>query len=202
MQVATGTVVNGQVEVEGVALPEGALVAVVARGADEPFALSTADQEELLTAIAEIEPGGFVTVKQLLESLPKELHDALRQEFCWPLRRFVARRNDGLRTVPAPRGQSGRTWRNLMLYWQNSLALVPSTAERVQMLFAASTLEEVAISCTTAPPGMRWRTLLSGTRGARASPSCKCVEVRPDWWFDADPHRQGAASLAPPARPA
>jgi hypothetical protein len=71
MQVATGTVVNGKIEVEGVALPEGALVAVVARGADEPFALSTADEEELLAAIAEIERGEFITVEQLLESLPK-----------------------------------------------------------------------------------------------------------------------------------
>ena len=71
MQVATGTVVNGKVEVEGVALPEGALVAVVARGADEPFALSTADEEELLAAIEEIERGEFVTLDQLLESLPK-----------------------------------------------------------------------------------------------------------------------------------
>ena len=71
MQVATGTVVNGKVEVEGVALPEGALVAVVARGADEPFALSTADEEELLSAIEEIERGEFVTLDELLESLPK-----------------------------------------------------------------------------------------------------------------------------------
>jgi hypothetical protein len=71
MQVATGTVVNGKIEVEGVALPEGALVAVVARRADEPFALSTADEEELLAAIEEIERGEFVTLDQLLESLPK-----------------------------------------------------------------------------------------------------------------------------------
>lgn len=71
MQVATGTVVNGKVEVEGVALPEGALVAVVARGADEPFSLSAAEEDELLAAIAEIERGEFVTVEQLLESLPK-----------------------------------------------------------------------------------------------------------------------------------
>jgi hypothetical protein len=71
MQVATGTVVNGKIEVEGVALPEGALVAVVARGADEPFALSTADEEELLAAIEEIERGEFVTLEQLLETLPK-----------------------------------------------------------------------------------------------------------------------------------
>ena len=71
MQVATGTVVNGKVEVEGVALPEGAVVAIVARGADEPFALSVADEEELLAAISEIERGEFISVEELLESLPK-----------------------------------------------------------------------------------------------------------------------------------
>lgn len=71
MQVAVGTVVDGKIEVEGVALPEGALVAVVARGADEPFALSTADEEELLAAIAEVERGEFITVEQLLAGLPR-----------------------------------------------------------------------------------------------------------------------------------
>ena len=71
MQVATGTVVNGKIELEGVALPEGAVVAVVARGADEPFTLSAADEDELLAAIAEIERGEFISVEQLLESLPK-----------------------------------------------------------------------------------------------------------------------------------
>ena len=71
MQVATGIVVNGKVEVEGVALPEGALVAVVARGPDEAFTLSTADEDELLAAIAEIERGEFIGLDQLLESLPK-----------------------------------------------------------------------------------------------------------------------------------
>ena len=71
MQVATGTVVNGKIIVEGVSLQEGALVAVVARGADEPFRLSAAQEEELLSAISEIERGEFVTLEQLLESLPK-----------------------------------------------------------------------------------------------------------------------------------
>jgi len=71
MQVATGTVVNGKVVVEGVALPEGALVAVVARGADETFSLSAADEDELLAAIAEIERGEFIGLDELLESLPK-----------------------------------------------------------------------------------------------------------------------------------
>ena len=65
------TVVNGKIEIEGLALPEGAMVAVVARGADEPFSLSQEDEEELEAAISEIERGEFLTVDQLLASLPK-----------------------------------------------------------------------------------------------------------------------------------
>jgi len=71
MQVATGTVVNGKIEIEGLALPEGATVAVVARGADEPFSLSPEDEDELCAAISEVERGEFLTVDQLLASLPK-----------------------------------------------------------------------------------------------------------------------------------
>jgi hypothetical protein len=71
MQFATGTVVNGKVEIPGVSLPEGAVVAIVARGADEPFSLTPADEGELLAAISEIESGEFLTVEQLLASLPK-----------------------------------------------------------------------------------------------------------------------------------
>lgn len=71
MQVATGTVVNGKVIVEGFPLKEGSLVAVLARGADEPFRLTAADEEELLSAMSEIERGEFVTLEQLLDSIPK-----------------------------------------------------------------------------------------------------------------------------------
>lgn len=71
MQVATGTVVNGKVIIEGVPLEEGALVAVVARGADEPFSLSAEQEEELVAAIAEIQRGEFVTLEQLLAELPR-----------------------------------------------------------------------------------------------------------------------------------
>ena len=67
----TGTVVGGKVVVEGVALVEGSVVAVLSRQPDEPFALSTEDEEELLAAIAEIERGEFVTPETLLESLRK-----------------------------------------------------------------------------------------------------------------------------------
>jgi hypothetical protein len=71
MQVATGTVINGKIIVEGVPLREGALVAVVARGADEPFSLSIAQEDELLAAMAEIERGEYVTLEQLLAELPQ-----------------------------------------------------------------------------------------------------------------------------------
>ena len=72
MQIATGTVVNGKVVLEGVALPEGAVVTVLTRGADEEFSLSEADEGELLAAMAEIERGEFVSLGELLNSLPQQ----------------------------------------------------------------------------------------------------------------------------------
>ncbi len=71
MQVATGTVVNGKIVLEGVSLPEGAVVTVVTRGADESFSLTTAQEDELLAAMAEIEQGELVSLDDLLRSLPK-----------------------------------------------------------------------------------------------------------------------------------
>lgn len=70
MQVATGTVVNGKIILEGVSLTEGAVVTVVTRGADENFLLTEAQENELLAAMAEIEHGEYVTLEELLESLP------------------------------------------------------------------------------------------------------------------------------------
>ncbi len=52
MQVATGTVVNGKIVVEGVSLTE-------------------TQENELLAAMAEIERGEYVTLEELLQSLPK-----------------------------------------------------------------------------------------------------------------------------------
>lgn len=71
MQVATGTVVNGKVVLEDVPLVEGAVVAVVTRGADERFSLTKAQEAELLEAMAEIERGEYVSLEELLQSLPK-----------------------------------------------------------------------------------------------------------------------------------
>lgn len=65
MQIVTGTVVDGKVVVEGVDLDEGSIVAVLTRGEREPFALSSEDEDELLSAIAEIERGDVVSLEQL-----------------------------------------------------------------------------------------------------------------------------------------
>lgn len=70
MQVATGTVINGKIVLEGVPLPEGAVVTVVTRGADEGFLLTSEQEDELLAAISEIERGETVSLEELLASLP------------------------------------------------------------------------------------------------------------------------------------
>lgn len=70
MQVATGTVVNGKIVLEGVSLTEGAVVTVVTRGSDESFLLTEAQENELLAAMTEIERGDYVSLEELLQSLP------------------------------------------------------------------------------------------------------------------------------------
>jgi hypothetical protein len=70
MQLITGTVVEGRVVVQGVALPEGSRVTVLTRGADECFTLSAEDEDELLEAVAEIDRGEYVGLEQLLTTLP------------------------------------------------------------------------------------------------------------------------------------
>ena len=69
MKIATGTVVDGKVVVEGEALTEGSTVTVVLREGDEAFELTAEEEEELLESIAEIERGEFVSGEQLLERL-------------------------------------------------------------------------------------------------------------------------------------
>ncbi len=71
MQVATGTVVNGKIVLEGVPLTEGAKVTVVTRGADESFSLTPDQEDALLASLSEIERGDYVTLEELVGSLPK-----------------------------------------------------------------------------------------------------------------------------------
>jgi hypothetical protein len=70
MQVATGTVVDGKIVLEGVPLAEGARVTVVTRGADEGFVLTAAQESALLESLAEIERGQYVSLEELVASLP------------------------------------------------------------------------------------------------------------------------------------
>lgn len=70
MQVATGTVINGVIVFEGFPLPEGETVTILARGQDASFTLSPAQEEELLAAVTEIERGEFLTLDELMDSLP------------------------------------------------------------------------------------------------------------------------------------
>jgi hypothetical protein len=69
MKIATGTVVDGKVVVEGETLAEGSTVTVLLRDDEEAFELTPGEEEELLESIAEIERGEFVSGEQLVERL-------------------------------------------------------------------------------------------------------------------------------------
>jgi len=69
MKVATGTVVDGKVVVEGEALAEGSTVTVVLREDDETFELTAEEEAELLSSIADIERGEFISEEELLHRL-------------------------------------------------------------------------------------------------------------------------------------
>jgi hypothetical protein len=69
MKIATGTVVDGKVVVDGETLAEGATVTVLLRDDEEAFDLTPEEEEELLESIAQIERGEFISGEQLLERL-------------------------------------------------------------------------------------------------------------------------------------
>ena len=69
MKVATGTVIDGKVVVEGESLSEGTKVTVVLREDEEFFHLTPQEEAELLASIAEIERGEYITADELLERL-------------------------------------------------------------------------------------------------------------------------------------
>ena len=69
MKVATGTVVDGKVVVEGARLAEGTTVTVMIRDDEETFTLNNADELELLESVAAIERGDFISGAELLERL-------------------------------------------------------------------------------------------------------------------------------------
>lgn len=71
MQVATGTVVDGKVVVEGVVLPEGALVTVFTEDADAFVRLSPSEEAELLAALDDADREHGIPADELIERLRK-----------------------------------------------------------------------------------------------------------------------------------
>ena len=71
MQVATGTVVEGKVILEGVSLPEGTVVTVFAKDSEACVRLSPALQAELEEALEDADHEEGISGDALLEKLQK-----------------------------------------------------------------------------------------------------------------------------------
>jgi hypothetical protein len=69
MQLATGTIIDGNVAAESASLPEGTVVTVLARDTDETFELPPELESELAASIAEADRGETVTAVELFERL-------------------------------------------------------------------------------------------------------------------------------------
>ena len=74
MEILTGKVVDGKVEVSGIALEEGASVTVVVPESEE-FSLTPKQEAELVRAHEEIERGDFVEGGDLLAQLRSQTDD-------------------------------------------------------------------------------------------------------------------------------
>ena len=71
MQLATGTVKDGKVVVEGLALPEGTVVTVLTRDDEETVQLSRAEEGELLEALDEADREEGVSAQELFTRLQR-----------------------------------------------------------------------------------------------------------------------------------
>lgn len=71
MGIATGTVVAGKVQLEGVALPEGSVVTVLTPDAGGEILLDAADEAALLEAIAEAQRGDTISPEELFARLDR-----------------------------------------------------------------------------------------------------------------------------------
>jgi hypothetical protein len=69
MQLTTGTVVAGQIVVEGEPLADGTVVTILAREADESFDLPPELELELLESIAQADRGESLSADELLRRL-------------------------------------------------------------------------------------------------------------------------------------
>jgi hypothetical protein len=69
MKIITGTVLDGQIVVEGQPFAEGEMVTVLGTEDNETFRLSPAEKKQLLESIAQADRGEFVDAEQLLAEL-------------------------------------------------------------------------------------------------------------------------------------
>ena len=69
MQLATGTVVDGKIVLEGATLPEGTVVTVLARDSHETFELPPELEAELAASIAEADRGETISAAELFDRL-------------------------------------------------------------------------------------------------------------------------------------
>ena len=69
MQITVGTVLDGKIVVEGDPLPEGTIVTILARDADETFEVPPDLEAELLESIAEADRGETISAEELLKRL-------------------------------------------------------------------------------------------------------------------------------------
>ncbi|MDP2809859.1 MAG: hypothetical protein Q8O34_06880 [Rhodocyclaceae bacterium] len=69
MQIASGTIVGGKVVVEGLSVPEGTVVTVLARGDEMAVRLPPQQEAELLDALDETDREEGISAEKLLARL-------------------------------------------------------------------------------------------------------------------------------------
>lgn len=69
MQVISGTVVDGKVVVEGLSLPEGTVVTILARGDEEVVKLTPQAEIDLVTALDEADREDGISADELFARL-------------------------------------------------------------------------------------------------------------------------------------
>lgn len=69
MQLASGIVVDGKVVIEGLSLPEGTVVTVLARGDEVAVRLPPQQEAELIEALDEADREEGISAEELIERL-------------------------------------------------------------------------------------------------------------------------------------
>ena len=69
MQIASGTVVDGKVVIQGLSLAEGTSVTIIARGDEAAVKLSPEEEAELLDALSEADQHDGISAEELFAKL-------------------------------------------------------------------------------------------------------------------------------------